>query len=120
MPIIDISCRFEETANGLKIVLEQDINSPEVVEALLIHQTEERLGLWDVAERAFCNSCYRIATELPLTEAPAIGEPVYDDEGDTEGENIIGYNPLFYFDNYALEDEIETLLTTGEVFFHKV
>lgn len=112
----DLSCSFVINQFGnLEITLDQKVKSKEVKKALKYHKTQKRLELWDLCERAICNSEFQLASNYGLTDAPAFGIPVYNEE-ETE---IIDYEELYWFPEYMVVDEIEEILTEGKAIFKK-
>lgn len=110
---VTASIKINEFGN-LEIVLDNDLNSEDVSEAIEYHNTpHQRIDILDLCEKALCNSEYQIASSG--SDAPAIGIPVYNDE---ENE-VIDYSELYFYEPYAVADEVMELLTEGKVIFIK-
>jgi hypothetical protein len=95
--------KFIETENGLRIVLtdEGKNDSPETFE--------------EAIEYELCNGWELLQPEEigALTSAPILAtNTLRDDDG-----GLVDAGRVYWFPNYCVENELETLLLSGEVFF---
>lgn len=83
-------------------------------------QERNRWIIWaDLLEPFACNGSYTAFDAgdgnpfAGLTSAPCIAESIDIDDDGTQ--SVVG--DFWYFENYAFEDELETLKNTGQVIF---
>lgn len=107
---------FEQTNTGLIIRL-NDRGREELADLKELHKEKGPVAIWwDLNEGMFCNGYNDIRPELigALTDAPIISDGTIDEETTKEEfENT----KFWWFPNYMVQDEVEELLTKGEVFF---
>lgn len=110
---------FEETEKGLIIRL-NNRGRDELEELKTLHKEKGCLAIWwDLNEGMFCNGYHDIRPELigALTDSPIISDTLFDEETGPEEKD---HAKIWWFPEYQLVDEVEELLTKGEIIFTKV
>lgn len=107
---------FEEQENGLLIKL-NDRGREELEDLTALHKEKGPVAIWfELNEAAFYNGYQDIRPEVigALTSSPIIANDFIDEETTQED---LDNTKIWWFPNYMIIDEVEELLTKGEVFF---
>jgi len=107
---------FEQKENGLLIKLNER-GHEEIEDLKALHKEKGPLAIWsELNESSFCNGYSEVLPEVigALTSAPIISDSIIDKETTQEEQDNA---KIWWFPDYMVRDEVEELLTKGEVFF---